>query len=491
MKILQSRLFWAALLLSVFAANAAWNLRNRLNADAAWYLYAVTRLHHGAILYKDLQDINLPIVYFIYMPVAWLSSFTHLDIQLALHATLLTLSAYVLYLFGKAASPDNRIAQGITLFTVAFAILSLNRLHLAQRDTLCAILFAGLVLSAAAPKSIWTLVLMASLGMAMKPHFLIPWLLIAFTLWPSWKRLELWLPPAVSILSWIVTLTAFPRYLDMVAIASRYYSNLNVSFWMFLPLVPPLYAVTLVLLSKKKFSPLTRLSALATIGFGVECLLQRKAFPYHFVPAMLWSVITLGLAAAERWHKRPTAILAGALALTAYSLWTALVSPPVFTRDPVDDFVLAHARSKTVLSLCTSPWRTFPLVLEANAINARPDGSLWTIGGMYRDQVEQAGDKPARARYHTRAEMQDFERTAFDQVVQAVTASRPAVILVETVPDKWGLGQLQFDFLEYFSTDPRFKEALRHYKPGPSTDQRLVLSLVDDGGGSNEVVSNR
>ena len=511
LRLLQNGFFWAALVTAVFAANAMWCARNRLAGDVAWYLYAVQRITHGAILYRDIQDINMPVVYLLYLPLAWLQRLSGLPIEAWLYGAIWCLVGALLLAIWRI--PElSRTARGVAVLSTAFAALTLNRFQLGQRDPVCAFLFGGLVVATyvriRSPQSrsewpSWIGVAAAGLGMAMKPHFLLPWALLSAALvWHVGARRavfmkECWAPFAISAVSWIVTLTAFPDFVTMVKVASRYYSGMNVSAYEFSPLMVPLLVAAVAFLRKTEsqkaestLRPLILLSALATAGFSVECIAQGKGFPYHLTPAMFWGTVTAGLLFVEPIERgaagwrMPAAIVSVQVALVAYSWWTAALPPPTFfTRTNVEEFVTQHARGRTVLTLSTDLRTGFPLILEADATNARADAQLWTIGALYQDQVMRAGDssEPVAARYHTRAEMSGDERFWFDEVVRIVTVNHPAVILVQTADPKWGLGRLRFDFIDYFSTDERFKEALRPYKRGPANDQRLVLFLESAG----------
>jgi hypothetical protein len=312
----------------------------------------------------------------------------------------------------------------------------------------------------------------------LKPYLLVPWaFLIAGLLWHAgWKRglrsPVFWIPPALSALSWLATLAYVPDYLRMAKVASRYYNTLNTNSYIeYFPLVLPAWAACKAFQTKRL---LPHLTALAALGFAADSILQAKASAYHMAPALFWSFITFAVLAIE--NDNPKNIVKGSLALAAYSI-LALALPAGLPRNTVDDFVTQNARGGTVLALTTYPWTAFPLIFEANAKNARPDAALWTIGGMYRDQVERANQSPdfIPARYHTRAEMSDDERRAFDQVVRIVSDERPEIILVQTTPSKWGLDHLQFNFLDYYSADERFREAIRDYQRGPADGHRQVL----------------
>lgn len=491
LRLLENRLFWAILLAGVFAANAIWCSRNRLAGDVSWYLYAVKRLREGAVLYRDLHDMNPPVVYLMYMPLGWLNHITGLRIDWLLYAGLGAATAAIAAWTWRIPHLSY-VVRSLFALSIAFASLSLNRFQLGQRDPICALLFTGLAISAylrlqnEAPGWIsWLGVATASLGMAMKPHFLAPWALVmAFLAWRiGFKRVlrmkELWMPLAVSVIAWSITFLAFPDFRTMVGVAYRYYSNIKVSPYEFSPLLVPLVVAAFAWARR---TPLLQISALATLGFVASCALQRKGFPYHMAPSMYWAAICVGLLLAD-WFERRDArvpILAIAALLPIYSLWTATFPPPAFfASTDVEEFVKANARGKTVLTLSTDLRTGFPLILEADALNARADAQLWMLGQMYRDQVlrSEAAVQPVAAQYHTPAQMDDGEREYFHEVTDILDHKRPTIILVQTAKRKWGLDDLQFDFIDYFSTDPRLRDLLRSYKPGPTNDRTRVLVL--------------
>jgi hypothetical protein len=503
MRLLESYSFCGAIICAVFVSNVLWCCRNRVNGDVAWYLYAVSRLRDGAVLYSDIRDFNLPIVYLTYLPLAYLSKFLGIPIQALLYLALWGLVGGVL-LAVQRTSGINAPYRRLVIVVSVYAALSMNRVHLGQRDTVCALLFLPLLLTAhqhiqgkRLSRVHWCLIALASWAIALKPYFLIPWSLLVIGLAISVGRRravqlpEIWMPLSASAVSWAVTLIVFPKYLAMASLASRYYGALNGLPWMFLPLIlPSSLALTILLAKTYRSRSLIYMSALITLGFVVECVVQRKGFPYHVAPAMSWGFVTLSLVLIDAVHRswgRPSFWLLGAgavlgsVGLATDSLWSAVVLPPAFARTDVDRFVSEHARGRVVLSLSTEPWTAFPLILEANATNATGDAALWTIAGMYKEQVASAlnSSAPVVAHYHTRDEMEEDERNSFDEVAAIMAERRPAVVLVEINRSKWGLRGLQFDFLDYFCTDRRFKEALQSYRFGPSDGNRLVLFRQD------------
>jgi len=481
------RLFWAAVLFSLFAANAVWCWRNRVNGDVAWYLYAAMRLRDGAKLYHDLQSQNLPLTYLVHLPTAYLSALLRVPIQAVFYGGIWLVVAAILIVTERELRRMR--SRAFLLVLIAAGALSLSRGDFGQRDPLVALCLVPPVLAAylrvrgETPGKLLRILLgVAAVAIAIKPYFLVPWSFVVLWLASAigWRRVarlpETWAVPAVSGLSWIATIALFPSYLGMASLAGRYYGAFDGPFGLFAPLVPASFTMVAALLWKAQpaIRPLIRLSACCGAGFVLECLIQRKGFSYHIAPALFWAFLCAGLVILD--ISRQKAAIAPVLSagVAVWSLFTATVAPPLYPKDPVEPVVARYAHQREVLSLSTDLWMAFPLVLEAGARNAPPD--LWPVAGMYQDQVQSAAKsaQPALARYHTRAEMSEAERALFDQVVQAMTVDHPAVLLVQRGPWKQALGPLQFDFLDYYSTDSAFRAELQHYVPGPSNEKCQV-----------------
>lgn len=519
-RLASSPLWWGGLVVYLFLANAIALLQTPTNGDVAWYLYAIRRISEGAVLYRDIHDINLPIVYLVHLPFGWVSTLTGIPIQILLYVFLWAALASFLFWFTRLVEFDF-FTRAVMVFGVACAFLTINRFHTGQRDTVCGLLFAGFYAAiytriehpeCANRWTMWAATLAASVAMAFKPYFLGPWLVaVAYLAWrrnglrlSAWNKAaltellwmqEVWMPPLVSVASWVITLTVFPGYLEMASFARRYYGFLNsATAWNYFPLLFPVVTAAIALRrpmpAHSRLTTLVQLAALTTLAFAFESIVQMKGSGYHMGPSFFWGAATFGLMHAQRledqqrqapafprFWTRQRALVAAAAGFTVFSLNTGMAPPPN-PLTPVDRFILEHGKGQVVLTMSVHPWAALPAILDAGAINARADASLWALAGMYQDQVlpdpdEQGGKVPAR--YHRRDEMSADERRYFEEVTQMVTERRPTIIVVETQKRKWGFGGLSFDFLDYFSTDERCRQALRSYQRGPSDKDRLLL----------------
>ena len=58
----------------------------------------------------------------------------------------------------------------------------------------------------------------------------------------------------------------------------------------------------------------------------------------------------------------------------------------------------------------------------------------------------------------------EIQRYLMDAVVSDISARPPALIIVDTRRDKPYFGGMEFDYIDFFKTDPRFAEIWRHYE---------------------------
>jgi hypothetical protein len=382
------------------------------------------------------------------------------------------------------------------VIVIAAATLSFDRRDFGQKDVIAAGLMVPIAIAyvlrmeGLRPPRLPTLCASITAGVAisLKPHFFIPWLLISLclihrvSLRCALRAAELWLVPATTGAVTGALVISYPGFYRAAWKTLQYYNAFNNPLSYFQPLLPAflLAIVAFVWQPLAAKRHLIRISSLAAIGFILSALLQRKAFPYHLAAAEVWSLITAGilfLDFIDRLEFRRASMIAGAVAILL-SLGSGLTAAaPVDVNSPVDSYIQQNARGKTVLALSTDLWTSFPILYEADARLELDNPALWIIPAMYQDQVRPVDSQPeSPTHYHTPAEMSPDEREAFDHVIHVMQSDHPSMILVDNRRFKQALGNMQFDFIDYFATDAQFREELSHYALGP-TDARSRLYL--------------
>jgi len=72
-KKLNSQTAWQLLILTVFAILTFLLFQRPINHDSGWYLYAAGAFMDGAKIYRDLIDINPPLIFWLNIPPVWLA----------------------------------------------------------------------------------------------------------------------------------------------------------------------------------------------------------------------------------------------------------------------------------------------------------------------------------------------------------------------------------------------------------------------------------
>jgi hypothetical protein len=72
-KKLNSQTAWRLLILTVFVILTSLLFQRPINHDAGWYLYASGAILDGAKIYRDLIDINPPLIFWLNIPPVWLA----------------------------------------------------------------------------------------------------------------------------------------------------------------------------------------------------------------------------------------------------------------------------------------------------------------------------------------------------------------------------------------------------------------------------------
>jgi hypothetical protein len=225
------------------------------------------------------------------------------------------------------------------------------------------------------------------------------------------------------------------------------------------------------------------LALVAAAGF-FAAQIQRKNFPYHFIPSDLFAFGTLGLAfgialarpLAER--PAPRAVLPFALALAALiGIELDLAARWQFSgRERELDFLDRHAAGEGVLLFTTAVGAAYPMLNFSRARSVSPYGCLWQIAGNYTP-----AERVARPfRYRGWWEMTRLEQSLIVRLSDVVATERPRLLVFDVSPYKQGFGETDFQFLPYLSAYSGFKALLRQYEPLVARGSLLYFRRRDE-----------
>jgi hypothetical protein len=474
-----------------------------LNHDVAAVLNFAERWLAGERLYRDLIDVNPPLIFVLSLVPAALAAVTPLDGPQALLACMLALCAGIWRLCGRLR--EGRAEGPIEAATLA-ALLPLALLlagyDFAQREHLMAIAALPYVFLCARraeglptpPRLAIPTALIAALGFALKPHFLaVPALLEAGILWhllrqgsrPSRALVALLRDPAPWLMAavWLAYLASlpllFPDYVGHVLplVWDFYLDNGNLSLWSVL-LSDKMGTVLLLLLVlvplawHRAAGPVAKLLALAALGGFISAWVQHKGWTYHVVPMLTFGGLLAGLLAARfadrllpEARARGAAPLVAALAAAGLALFVVRggEAPWREIRFHADKagrltaWLKQEAFRERLLVLTADIYPIYPALNYAEARSTLRTMNLWLLQGTNRQCL------PNGQRYRETWEMSRAEFFVYRTVAEDFARAPPAAVLITRHPGIPWCGS-EFDFIEYFSRHPAFAATFERYR---------------------------
>jgi hypothetical protein len=469
-------------------------LKREAHTDEAWALYLAGRVMDGARAGLDFVEVNPPLYIWKAIPAVAVERAlgvpswpVHVLITSAIAAACLVLAARLL----RAAEPDSN-GRAVLGLVMGFCALMLARTDYSQREHVALLLtlpFTTLGTVRAQSRTVSNRSAMAAgvlgaIGFSLKPHFLLPWLLLEG--WLLRRRASAWLARP-ELRSLVVTglvygaaiLVFAPEYLPLVRRLAPVYQVYQQR-----PLVEvlrlagaPLLLTGVIAVAGWILGPrkdgLFQSYLLMHLGFLLAAVTQLKGFPYHFLGAWGYGLLALTrIIQVGSEGLRSTVLMSGALAML-------LAVPALKTFDAVRELIRPEdqryrhnfsypsllpltrqfATGETVAVFSTSPSAAWPLIADAGARAGFRYMSLWPMAAFYNDQLWRpeglVRPNPVKA---------GFEAEFLDEVVQDLLRNRPHLLLVLRSDSTLGLpGSQRFEYLEYFSADPRFAAFLDHY----------------------------
>lgn len=492
---------------AVFAFGAYAVLSYPAHHDSAWLLYVAGRVLDGAVLYRDVVEVNPPLIIWLTLVPeliaralgAWPTTIYRLFV-LALAGSSLLLAERLL----RAWYGHSSAARGAILVLLAWALVAAPGFEFGQREHIAIVLVLPYLLLTAqrgattrveARARAIPIGVMAGIGFALKPHFVLAWLLPELWLLRrrgprALLRAELYALLATFALYALALLLYAPDYIDIARLAATTYTGYAATSPLALLRHPSALIILAAggawLLARRWFEPRAHgdVLALALAGFFAGVLVQRKGWTYHWIPALTLAWLMAGLLVVRL---RSRLKVPGDVAFT---LLAALLALGLTTRDLAEadaqreamkakafrlpelmEVVARYGRGGPIVALSTNMQAGFPLVNYTDAGWGLRFNSLWLLPGVY-------DPKPPQGRFPYRApsEMPPAEKYLYQAVIEDLARSRPTVLIVDRLAPGYILHG--FDYLEYFGRDPRFAALLRDYREARPVERYRVLVRV-------------
>ena len=446
-----------------------WFWNGPLINDVGWQMWVGRRMSEGALLYRDILEINPPLWFWIGEALVRAGDFIQVRPAALLVAGLGAGALLALALIrSTGASAPDRMLLGLGLVSTLFLTAPFA---LGQREQWVVIATLPYVALQAARMeerrvssgAVLAIALLAASGIALKHYFVA--LPVALELWLVVRRrtFSLRLEHGVLLLAGAAYIAAIllltPDYIHvMVPMIATAYGKFAPSF---LALIanPAMIAVGaaggLVVLGRP--NALGQAAGIAAAAFALAFIVQAKNFPYQAIPALGFA-ITAALLATRRPEGRRWALLAVVVgACTALPSWAGGSRFDQRTAQVTADL----GPGSRIMVLSASGTVAWPLVEERGFRWSSPHMMLWMLAPTWQDELSGTRD-PAR------------HRLAIDirhQVSRELLCQSPDRLIVDRLYDDLLPGR---GVLGWFREDPVFAGALSNYERKPDRHQLAI-----------------
>lgn len=478
-----------------------------MNHDVAALVETSRRWLGGERLFVDLIDVNTPLTFVLHTLPTLLSQVTGIAVALCTVALIVAavLASGLASRHFILTGPLGRggLARDALPFVVAFVLAMSPGQEFGQREhlMLCGalpyVLLAGL---RAEGKVHWRTSLLvglfAGIGFAMKPYFLVipllieAYLLLRRPLATTFRDPAPWMIAAAVAGHAVLILFVLPAYVDNVLplAFAEYLSVGEGPFTVMFGSAMTATTVTLTLLFAivlfGRREPAHILVALLALGGLILCIMQGKGWSYHTIPAIASTILLLAIVVIDQIDRRLARVgaqRAGSLAVGAALL--AIIAYPYFLANQpfayqgryqtsaakrMGDIIAVEAPNRRIFAFAPGIYPFFPTVLYEQTTLAGRYLTMWPIQGLY------ARCLTTGKLYRDPSEMSALEKRVEDEIVRDFVAAKPDIIFNDRVPGIPRCGPDVFDYITYFSHDPRFAAAIAAYEPAYEFDRYTV-----------------
>jgi hypothetical protein len=478
---------FTAVLSLLMLIHAAAMMLPPLNHDVAAVLHWSQKLIAGQSLYRDMTDVNPPLIFWLSALPAAAAGITGLSAALCLKIFISVLCLLCLLLLRVCTAADGRF-----LLAAAFALLVLPQHSFGQREHLLAIFtlpylflsarrWDGLIpsLGQALSVAIW-----AAIGLCLKPHFLLlPILMEGGLLLHRPLRLMLkdatpWGMIGGGLVYAAAALLLTPAYFsDTLPAFSALYALDAAADWPRLLLNSEVLWVALPLLAAQAFiwrgngGSLPKSLSLAAAGALLAGFLQGKGWDYHFLAARILLLLTLVTLALNllppRWRPLPTLalFLCGSLWFKPFALyndWRASDDRQLA------EFLSPHRGNGLILWFGTGIKPQFPTVTDLELTSLNWPMSYWPIPILYRNATGE------RLNPHAPDAMPPLEKDLWNRAADALLTKAPALIVITPPRREGGFMGRDFDWTGWLGQTEETAAALARYRRLTAPDGHIV-----------------
>jgi hypothetical protein len=493
---------WFGPIALIFGFGAWLQAQVHLNHDVAWITHGAGWLLEGRRFGKDIIDVNPPLIWFVSTPAALLVKLGWLTEPVAIRVYVWTLCLASLAICQRLMRPV-RAAWGAgacigLLMGAAFAMAILPAGGFAQREHLafvlglpyCVLLAVRVQGGAVSGPIAIACGALAGIAFGFKPWSLaVPALLELLQLARCRTFRSLWraetLALAATLVIYLLSILLFAReYLTdvvpMVIATYWAYDGTGAPWFYWRAATAPLLVAVVFLAVARQFPAPARALTAAFLGFSFSYWAQGRGFSYHAYPALataftLFAYAAVPAAGAIRALNLPVrplikvglAACVGLFALHCTRVWSKPVvgwydkyeaqagEVGALRTELIERINATVPRGGYVYAFSSHPFPAFPTMSYTAAEWGSPLAGQFALPAMLaRKRVSD----PARL-----AAIDAAVQSQREQVLKDFVLHEPAMVLIETRPDRLGMRGRNFDDVAFYNADPRFAAIWRHY----------------------------
>jgi hypothetical protein len=466
-------------LLSVAAIATWFSIRDiPITHDVVWQYWVARQIANGAVLYRDIWEINPPLWFWSAVPIHRVAEWLHMPPLRLLVAIIVgagALSALLTALLTEVASSIARLAMMLLVFWLVIIMPIYDFGQREQLALICSLPYAALIArrstAARVPMGLAVLVgLMAAYGFALKHYFAaIPVMLeiwLALRVRSQWTliRPEVCVLIAAALIYGLAILALAPAFLThsvpMVRIAYHgYESSWGMMFfrpWIVIWTFTTAFFITFGGAFGRKANPLVSTLLIVVVGFALAYFLQRKGWLYHSVPVTGAFALALGVRLGMADLRRPVPLVIGPMML-ALPLLMPLLTGPYFNwfREEIDPILTTVPKGSPVYLATADPMWGWPTIEDHGLVWASRMSAFWMIPAIAHAEV--IGPKSAA--------LQSLGKQIQHEAALEIRCSSPAFVLFERRKN-YSFQPPNFDVRRFFLRDSNLRTYLEsNYRP--------------------------
>ncbi len=443
-----------------------------LNVDSTWILYSANEIINGSILYKDIIDVNPPLIFMYSILPVLFSKITSLSLEHSYIVFVLFLLSLCLYLVSKVLNLyfyKNTNFTRYYLYSISLILTLCLTYDFGQREHLFMIFILPYIMMMLfkhkiklRTRDIYFIAIFASLGFNIKPHFFLVFISMEFVYMIYTKNLlSIFRKESLIIISsaffyLILIYIQFSEYIEfIIPLALDTYTNVFNKSYFFLLIKHEILLSFLVLLFyfafiRKKMNYEIIFFFVMIITSLLIYILQQKGWAYHRVPMFIITLLFLTYITINLLNSNRKIYIIGFLPIIIFILILNIQSVPNFKE--LKDILRNLQSNSKVHIISTDIARGQALLVENNQIWTSRFPSIFMLPSLLEKENKKV------------------QNYLFDSLYIDMKKHKPNTIIF--------CGKYtSFDYYKYFlNKDPRLKDLYETYYKKSIIDGYTILS---------------